>query len=187
MTIEEGECVVVPPSPLVLMTPDFAARVRPVPAELLTEEPSLFVDLWRFFSDLWIAITATVVRTAGDVLPRALVYGLGEIIIEQGTLGQDVYTLMEGEAEAFVDGILVGEIKTNEFFGVIAAVTNTPRTARVIAKTRCTVLAVSQDMFQELIKARPVLIEKLIVEMGRAIVDLNSRVVRLSQVPTQKA
>jgi hypothetical protein len=48
------------------------------------------------------------------------------------------------------------------------------------------VLCVENEKFQELIKARPILIEKLIGELSRMVVDLNGQVVELSRPVTAK-
>ena len=74
-----------------------------------------------------------------------------------------------------VSGKQVGEIKTDEVFGVVAALGETPRTATVIAADTCHVLAISKHEFSELIKLRPTTVSKVMQGMARTIADLNKK------------
>ncbi len=190
MMFEEGEVVIPPLSPLFLSAPDFSVAVDRIPITSVVSESG---DLWReagalfeFYSQLWLSVTAEVIRSAAHILPSTRVFSSGETIISQGDIASEVYTLIEGEADVFVDGVKVGEVQTNEFFGILASATRSPRTATVIARTNCAVLCVENEKFQELIRARPVLIEKLIGELSRMVVELNGKVVELSRPITAK-
>ena len=190
MMFEEGEVVVPPLAPLFLSAPDFSVAVDVLPiASVISESGDLWKEagaLFEFYSQLWLSVTAEVIRSAAHILPSTQVFTAGETIISQGDIASEVYTLIEGEADVFVDGVKVGEVQTNEFFGILASATRSPRTATVIARTNCAVLCVENEKFQELIKARPVLIEKLIGELARMVVDLNGKVVELSKPITAK-
>lgn len=119
----------------------------------------------------------------GDVLfhPEIREYKAGEKIIEQGATDNEVYTLISGSAGVVVDGTQVGEIKCDEVFGAMAALTGTPRTADVIVKSDCTVLVVTSDRFQSLLVNRPETVAKLIEDMARMIVSSNEQIVDLSR------
>jgi CRP/FNR family cyclic AMP-dependent transcriptional regulator len=186
MIVEEGEVVSVPPTPLVLSSPDFAVVLDLISTKQLKNMDGTLLPAWaeieRFQGAFWLSVTASLIRSSAQILPQTRVFSAGSIMIEQGSEANEVFTLLEGEAEVFVDGVKVGEVKTNEFFGILASVTKSPRTARVVARTPCAVLVVDRERFQELIQARPVLVEKLIFELGRMVVDLNSRVVTLSKL-----
>lgn len=99
----------------------------------------------------------------------------GQTILSQGGIDDDVYTLVEGTAEAFVNGEKVGDILRGEIFGMLAAITNSPRTATVVACERCMVAVVPKDKFISLIRSRPESVLKVVQDMGRMIVDLNNR------------
>lgn len=98
----------------------------------------------------------------------------GDVIIHQGDQADMVYTIIEGKAEAFVDDIKVGDIGAEEVFGAMAVFTDEPRSATVIAKTNCSILAVPKTEFIKLIEAQPQaafnLIENLAqnIQIGRA-------------------
>lgn len=105
--------------------------------------------------------------------PEERTYNPGEIIIEEGDEAHDVFALVDGHAEVFVGLQQVGQIKEDEFFGVLAALTGSPRLATVKAAETCRVLSVPKEKFTDLIRVRPSTIEKLTGSMARVITELN--------------
>lgn len=103
----------------------------------------------------------------------------GEIIIEQGTEAERVYTLLEGRAEALCDGVKVGDVQENEIFGALAVFTRQKRMASVVAVTDCTVLAVRKEEFIDLIDIQPQICLGLIEEMAAKINQLNNQLLSL--------
>lgn len=104
----------------------------------------------------------------------------GDTIIQQGTLADKVYTLLEGDADAVCDGIKVGEVHADEIFGALAVFTRQPRIASVVATSDCTVLAVRKEEFVELIDHQPQICLGLIEEMAAKINQLNNQLLTLS-------
>ena len=125
-------------------------------------------------------IMSALLKSEVILEPELQHFSEGDIIIEQGSKAGNVYTLVEGKAEAFVDGVKVGDILREEIFGMLAAVTGSPRTASVIAASRCVVVAVPPAKFIELIQNKPQAVLKTIENMSRLIVDLNTKVVGFS-------
>ena len=113
--------------------------------------------------------------------PAFRYYQEGDIIIEQNTVGDEVFTLLSGMAEVVVDNTVVGEINTDEIFGAIAALTNTRRSASVVATSDCETIVVRSDRFRGLLAARPDTVQKLINDMARTIVSCNDRIMTLSK------
>lgn len=112
--------------------------------------------------------------------PEIRQYNEQDTIIEEGGTDNEVYTLLSGSADVLVKDTQVGVIKRDEIFGAIAALTGTPRTAKVVATSDCTVLIVPSDRFQDLLKKRPDTVTKLIEDMARTIVASNQKIVDLS-------
>ncbi|MDH5473810.1 MAG: cyclic nucleotide-binding domain-containing protein, partial [Gammaproteobacteria bacterium] len=112
--------------------------------------------------------------------PEIRQYNEQDTIIEEGGTDNEVYTLLSGSADVLVKDTQVGVIKRDEIFGAIAALTGTPRTAKVVATSDCTVLVVPSDRFQDLLKKRPDTVTKLIEDMARTIVASNQKIVDLS-------
>lgn len=103
----------------------------------------------------------------------------GETIIQQGDTADQVYTLLEGEADAVCDGVVVGQIHADEIFGALAVFTRQPRMASVIASRDCTVLAVRKEEFMSLIEYQPQICQGLIEEMADKINQLNNQLLQL--------
>ncbi|VAW67059.1 hypothetical protein MNBD_GAMMA09-2713 [hydrothermal vent metagenome] len=108
-------------------------------------------------------------------------YQEGDIIIEEGTEDDDVFTLLSGTAQVLKGDTIVGEIKTDEIFGAIAALTKTRRTASVIASSDCSTLIVQREHFKELLISRPDTVNKLIEDMAKTITSLNEKIVAYNQ------
>ena len=108
-------------------------------------------------------------------------YNQGDIIIEENTEGDEVFTLLSGSARVMIKGTEVGEINQDEIFGAIAAITQTKRTASIIATSDCETIVVKSDSFRGLLSARPETVEKLVKDMARSIVSSNERVIELTK------
>ncbi|WP_428241847.1 cyclic nucleotide-binding domain-containing protein [Gynuella sp.] len=102
-------------------------------------------------------------------------FSKGEVIIREGDDANDVYTIMQGRADVFVEGIKVGEVLRDEIFGAMAVFTSSKRSASVIAAEDCTVLAVPKNEFVSLIQNHPETTMTLIENMARCIISLNTQ------------
>jgi CRP-like cAMP-binding protein len=107
-------------------------------------------------------------------------YDKGDVIIEENTEGDEVFTLITGSAKVMLNDIEVGEINKDEIFGAIAALTNTRRNASIIATDHCDTIVVKSDSFRGLLAARPDTVQKLVNDMARTIVSCNERILELS-------
>ncbi|GAA3927578.1 cyclic nucleotide-binding domain-containing protein [Litoribacillus peritrichatus] len=105
-----------------------------------------------------------------------LTFKSGDTIIQEGDSSNDVYTLLTGHAQAFINGVQVGDIYSEEIFGAMAAFTNSPRSATVKASEECQVLAVPKDQFVNLIQYHPKTCVSLIESMARKIKSLNEMI-----------
>lgn len=126
------------------------------------------------------------VRTEFQPSAGFLYFQAGDIIINQGDVADQVYTLLEGSADAVCDGIKVGDINANEIFGALAVFTRQPRIASVVATNDCTVLAVRKEEFIALIEHQPQICLGLIEEMAAKINQLNNQLLHLTTLQTTK-
>ena len=142
------------------------------------------VELWEQilsnYSELLNIIIFISAQTKLDVHPETITIEPGEVVIEQGSYGSDVYTLVEGHLEVVVNDIVVGEVMPDEIFGAMAALTETPRSATVRATELSVLLKLQRERFLDLMKSRPLTVMKMIENMSRTIVALNQRVVDLT-------
>ncbi len=119
------------------------------------------------------------VRTQPSVIakPGFAYFEPGDVIIRQGETAYDVFSLFDGSAEVSVNGVKVGEVTEGEILGAMAVLTNSLRSATVTAKTRCGVVKVPREQFDGLIRTKPTMIHRLLVEMAEQIQLMNQRVV----------
>jgi len=111
-----------------------------------------------------------------DVLPpashRALagaanvrLYAPGEIVVEQGEQGGELFIIEEGEVvvELLTEGrqVSVARLGAGKFFGEMGLMTGEPRAATVRAATSVTLLVVGKDAFHDTIAPVPGIVEKL--------------------------
>ncbi|MEO1019841.1 MAG: cyclic nucleotide-binding domain-containing protein [Pseudomonadota bacterium] len=83
----------------------------------------------------------------------------GDIICQQGDVGDAAYVLLEGNADILVDNqngqVKVTEIKQHDIVGEIAILCDVPRTATVAATTRVSTMRISKDGFFNLVTQFP--------------------------------
>ncbi|MBX7138264.1 MAG: cyclic nucleotide-binding domain-containing protein [Oligoflexia bacterium] len=124
------------------------------------------------------AVSASLSKLHSEVAPKLLQFERGETIIRQNDKADKVYTLLDGSAEAIVDGKVVGKILGDEIFGALAAINGAPRTATVRCTSTCTVLSLPAENFIQLLDTHPHTVLKMIEDMARVIKELNAQVVR---------
>ena len=98
----------------------------------------------------------------------------GDELIRQGDEAGHVFIITEGHAEAFVEGIKVGDVQKDEIFGAMALFTNEKRSATVIASAPTTVMMIPKEQFLALMQSNPRIAHSLIESMARRI-DLMNR------------
>jgi CRP/FNR family transcriptional regulator, cyclic AMP receptor protein len=119
-----------------------------------------------------------------DYIPEFREYKKGEVIIQEDTEGDEVFTLLNGTVKVLKNNEEVGEIKKDEIFGAIAALTHTQRTATILATSDCNTLVAKSDNFRSILATRPDIVQKLIQDMARTIVSSNERIIELSKDKT---
>jgi signal-transduction protein with cAMP-binding, CBS, and nucleotidyltransferase domain len=116
-----------------------------------------------------------------SLVPEIRSYQNGDSIIQQGSVGDEIFTLVEGEADVLVDGNKVGTIVEDEIFGALGVLTNSPRTASVVATKDTMVIVLKQEQFVELVQSRPKTILKMVEDMAATIISLNGKMASLSK------
>jgi len=69
----------------------------------------------------------------------------GEVVVEQGDVGDKLYIIERGTCEVIVNGNVVDTNGREDFFGELAVMYASPRSATVRAKTEVTLLSLSRD------------------------------------------
>ncbi|HCF9583521.1 TPA: cAMP-binding protein CbpA [Pseudomonas aeruginosa] len=106
-------------------------------------------------------------------------FAAGEALIRQGDDADHVFIIIEGHAEALVDGQKVGDVQKDEIFGAMAVFTREKRSATVVASEPCTVMVIPKEQFLGLMQNNPRIAHSLIEGMARRIDLLNREVTQL--------
>ena len=85
----------------------------------------------------------------------------GKVLIEEGERGREFFVLVSGEVEVRRKGRKVATLGPGSFFGEMALLSKTPRTATVTAVTPIDVLVISDRAFLGLLDRMPELWRKV--------------------------
>jgi hypothetical protein len=125
---------------------------------------------------------ALLAQAIGELKPREFrsTNGLkrveaGEVLIREGDPADHVFVIIEGHAQAFVDGHKVGEVPRDEIFGAMAIFTGEPRNATVVTCEPSTVMLIPGDQFLSMTRSNPKIAHSLIESMARRIDQLNKQ------------
>lgn len=94
----------------------------------------------------------------------------GDVVIKEGDAGDSFYVVISGKAEATQKGrggrpVRLGLMNAGSYFGEIALLMDSPRTATVEAKTPLSVLVLGRRDFDRLLKDAKGLRQRLVTEM----------------------
>lgn len=149
----------------------------------LAEEPTRLTAWNQYLSCLsqsYQLLMSHFSRQDTSYLPEFRQFRSGDVIIEEDTEGDEVFTLLTGTAKVMSKGKEVGIVKHDEIFGAIAALTNTKRNATIIATSDCDTLVAKSANFESILATRPDVVHKLIQDMARTIVTSNQKIIELS-------
>lgn len=113
--------------------------IEPSPALAELEERILL-------HDPWLEESAEAATAPGHATPQLLSFGAGDVIVEQGSHGDHIYWVETGLVEVFGTGdeggeVVLARLGPGRYFGELAPLLGTPRTASVRA-VETTTLAV---------------------------------------------
>ena len=88
-------------------------------------------------------------------------YGPGEVVVQQGDVGDEFFVIGKGLVDIEVDGERVNTLTEGAFFGEVALVRDQPRNATVRAKTDSAYFVLSKDEFEKVMKSSSTFEEEL--------------------------
>jgi voltage-gated potassium channel len=113
-------------------------------------------------------------RIAGLASPRDAAEGT-ELCVE-GEPGDDFFVVVDGQAEARVDGDTIAELGPGSFFGEMALIDGGDRLATVVTTAPTSLLVLSRNDFNTMLSsAMPHIAPKLMQVMGQRIRELQVR------------
>lgn len=155
-----------PPNPEVVAKAD--DTIPPEPKKVITKLPSK-----RALRDLLRRIT--YFEQCSDLELRSLIeqgyrqsVNASEIICREGDLGNSLYIVLAGSVEvvSLRTGQFIYTFNEGDFFGEIAVLTGTTRTATVRALQDTTLFVVDHDHLQKLLKNHPNLAEQIALKLS---------------------
>ena len=103
-------------------------------------------------------------QIAGTMRERRV--SAGDVVLEQGAGGAGFFVVAEGEADVTVDGNPVRTIGPGDYFGEIALLTGSDRTATVTARTDMRCYGMTPWDFRPLVESNPGIAWKLLQSMA---------------------
>jgi CRP/FNR family transcriptional regulator, cyclic AMP receptor protein len=90
----------------------------------------------------------------------------GKEMTRQGERGREFFVLLDGEADVIKDGRTINQLSGGDFFGEIALVADTPRTATVKATAPIQALVITDRSFRRLMKDQPEIQGKVLAALA---------------------
>jgi CRP/FNR family transcriptional regulator, cyclic AMP receptor protein len=103
-------------------------------------------------------------QIAGTMRERR--FSAGDTVTEEGAGGAGFFVVETGEASVSVDGQPRGEIKAGDYFGEIALLTGSDRTATITATSDMVCWGMTPWDFRPLVESNPAISWKLLTAMA---------------------
>jgi CRP/FNR family transcriptional regulator, cyclic AMP receptor protein len=93
----------------------------------------------------------------------------GKEMTRQGARGREFFVLLEGDADVMKDGSRINTLGAGDFFGEIALVSDTPRTATVTATSPVRALVITDRSFKRLMQDMPKIQAKVLSALAERV------------------
>ena len=100
----------------------------------------------------------------------------GHVVFNEGDLGQHMYAIVEGSVEIREGDILLDTLGAGDYFGEMALIDKSPRSATAIAKTETKLAEVDLTGFQRLVAQTPYFALDVMSTMAERIRRANARI-----------
>ncbi len=90
----------------------------------------------------------------------------GHVLTREGRPGREFFVLVEGTARVTREGRTLTDLEGGDWFGEIALLTNTPRTATVTATSPILTLVVTDRAFRRVVETMPSVAIKVLASVG---------------------
>jgi CRP-like cAMP-binding protein len=102
-----------------------------------------------------------IARTADELDIRE-----GTVLTREGKSGREFFVLVTGTARVTKKGKMIGDLAAGDWFGEIALLTDSPRTATVTATAPVDVLVITDRRFRSLVETMPSIALKVLSCVG---------------------
>jgi CRP/FNR family cyclic AMP-dependent transcriptional regulator len=90
----------------------------------------------------------------------------GRTLVREGQPGREFFVLVDGSVRVSRKGRKLADLGPGDWFGEIALLTNTPRTATVTVTSPIRVLVVTDRSFRQLVERMPKIALKVLASVG---------------------
>ena len=94
-------------------------------------------------------------------------FAAGDVIAQEGQGGVGFFVIEDGEARVEIDGREVSRLGAGDYFGEIALIAESPRTATVTAETDLTALGLTSWEFRPIVETNASITWKLLETLAR--------------------
>ena len=91
----------------------------------------------------------------------------GRVLTREGQRGREFFVLVSGTAQVTRDGKTLANLQSGDWFGEIALLTHTPRTATVTATSPVIVLVITDRAFKRVVETMPRIALKVLASVGQ--------------------
>jgi len=110
-----------------------------------------------------------------------------QLLLELDDSGTDVYFLTSGSVRVLINtsaerDVILADLNPGDFFGEMAAIDGSPRSASLVALTQATVACMSAAVFREVLHRHPSVAEQLLLVLVHRIRRLTQRVHEFSSL-----
>jgi CRP-like cAMP-binding protein len=89
-------------------------------------------------------------------------FGPGKELIREGAIGREFFVLVEGSVDVRKGERRVNQLGPGDFFGEIALIAHTPRTATVTTASDVDLLVITSQSFKTLLEHQPAIATKVL-------------------------
>jgi CRP/FNR family transcriptional regulator, cyclic AMP receptor protein len=89
-------------------------------------------------------------------------FDAGKELTREGATGREFFVILDGEADVRRKGRKVATMGKGDFFGEIALIAHTPRTAKVTSTTPIRLLVITGQSFKTLLEHQPPIAAKVL-------------------------
>jgi CRP/FNR family cyclic AMP-dependent transcriptional regulator len=90
----------------------------------------------------------------------------GTVLTREGRPGREFFVLVSGTAKVTKNGKKIADLAAGDWFGEIALITDSPRTASVTATSAVDVLVITDRRFKSLVETMPSIALKVLACVG---------------------
>jgi len=109
----------------------------------------------------------------------------GEVLFEAGDAPDSAYVIMEGAVEIVAETgagpVVEGVLGTNELFGELGVLTNSPRSATIRAQDQLVALRITDEMFLKLLAENPAVALDVMRQLSEKLVRSHEQFVALQK------